>query len=55
MAIKKRLIELNMTQREFASKIGANENYINLIIYGERSGAKYYDKIGQILKIDIVD
>ncbi len=51
--IKKRLIELNMTQREFAARIGANENYINLILYGERSGAKYLDKIGQVLNIDI--
>lgn len=51
--IKKRLIELNMTQREFAARIGANENYINLVLYGERSGAKYLDKIGQVLKIDV--
>lgn len=38
--IRKRLIELNMTQREFATEVGANENYSNLIFYGERSGTK---------------
>lgn len=51
--IATRLIKMNMTHRELAERIGANEKYLNLIIYGERSGSKYLEKIGQVLKINV--
>ena len=43
--IKKRLIELNMTQRELSNKLGMNENYLTDILKGRRSGKKYMDDI----------
>jgi len=48
--VKKRLIELRMTQRELAKDIGVSENYLTDILSGRRSGKKYrhliYKKIG---------
>lgn len=43
--VKKRLIELNMTQRELSGRIGANENYLTDILRGRRSGRKYREAI----------
>lgn len=43
--VKKRLIELNMTQRQLAGEIGVNENYLTDILQGRRSGTKYRDAI----------
>jgi len=53
IAIKKRLAELNMTQRQLAERIGTSEAYLNLIIYGERSGDKYLEHIESVLNINI--
>ena len=50
--IKKRLIELNMTQRELANKIGMNENYLTDILNGRRSGKKYMDDITKTLGLE---
>jgi transcriptional regulator with XRE-family HTH domain len=50
--IRKRLIELDMTKKDFANAIGANYSYVTYILYGERSGAKYMDKIADVLKLD---
>lgn len=48
--IKKRLIELKMTQRELAKEVGVSENYLTDILSGRRSGKKYrpliYKKLG---------
>lgn len=49
--IKKRLIEVNKTQKELAEEIGASEKYLNLIIYGHRSGVKYIPRIEEVLDI----
>lgn len=51
--VKKKLIELNMTQRELAGLLGANENYLTDILKGRRSGKKYKSKIMEILKINL--
>ena len=51
IAIKKRLVEMNISKREFASMIGAHEDYLTLIYYGERSGTKYADKIYEVTGI----
>lgn len=50
--VKKRLIELNMTQRQLANEIGVNENYLTDILQGRRSGTKYKDAIIRRLKLD---
>lgn len=49
--VKKRLIELNMTQRQLAGEIGVNENYLTDILQGRRSGTKYRDAINQRLNL----
>lgn len=49
--VKKRLIELNMTQRQLASEIGVNENYLTDILNGRRTGNKYRDSIIQRLDL----
>lgn len=51
VAVKNRLNELNMTQKELAESIGANENYLTDIIRGRRAGHKYKTKIEDYLKI----
>lgn len=50
--VKKRLVELNMTQRQLAKDIGINENYLTDILKGRRSGKKYKDAITRKLNID---
>lgn len=47
--VKKQLFELNMTQKILAKKVGTSEAYLSMILYGERSGAKYKDKIKSII------
>ncbi|QUI22580.1 helix-turn-helix transcriptional regulator [Vallitalea pronyensis] len=53
--VKKRLIELDMTQRELARSIGVNENYLTDILKGRRSGKKYKEAILETLEIDSTD
>jgi transcriptional regulator with XRE-family HTH domain len=50
--IKKRLIDKGMSQVELAKKIGTSKVYLNMILYGERSGKKYLPKIFTVLQID---
>ena len=50
--VKKRLIELGMTQRQLANDIGANENYLTDILNGRRSGRKYKDAIIRKLNLE---
>lgn len=51
--VKKRLIELRMTQRQLAQEIGVNENYLTDILNGRRSGKKYMDNINQRLNLQV--
>ncbi len=50
--IKRRLVELEMSQEELATSVGCSPQYINHIIYGERSGEKYLEQIFLILGMD---
>lgn len=50
--VKKRLVELNMTQRQLAKDIGMNENYLTDVLNGRRAGKKYRDAITQRLNLD---
>ena len=52
IAIKKALIDKEMTQVELANKLGVDPRYINHIIHGERSGKKYIGDIFQILELN---
>ncbi len=49
--IKHRLVELDMKQDELARQVGTSPQYINHIMYGERTGDKYIEKIRRILEI----
>lgn len=51
--VKKRLVELNLTQRELAKLIGVNENYLTDILRGRRSGKKYREAISRVLDLDV--
>lgn len=49
--VKSKLVELNMTQKALAKKLGTSDVYLSMILYGERSGEKYKDSIVKILEI----
>ena len=51
--VKKALVENNMTQVQLAADLKVSPKYLSLILYGERSGAKYLDKIGDALGIKV--
>lgn len=53
-AVKKALIDKQMSQVELAEKLNVAPKYINLILFGERSGKKYVDGIIEILELDEV-
>ena len=46
------MIDKGMTQRELADKLGTTPQYLNKILHGERSGAKYRERIQELLGID---
>lgn len=50
--VKKRLVDMEITQVELAEMLGTNKQYINKILCGERSGKKYISEISKILKIE---
>lgn len=53
VAVKKRLIDLRKTQVQLAEEIGTSKKYLDLILYGERSGKSYLPKIAIALDIDL--
>ncbi len=52
--VKKRLIDMGMTQVELAERVGITDKYLSKILYGYRPGTKYVEKIKSILKMDDV-
>lgn len=52
ITVKKRLIELGLTQRQLAKDVGVNENYLTDILKGRRSGEKYKDLIIEKLGLE---
>lgn len=50
--VKKRLIDLGMSSKELAEKLQVDPRYVSKIIRGERSGLKYRNRIGKILKME---
>lgn len=53
MLVKKTLIEKGMTQVQLAEEVGTSNKYLNLILYGDRSGDKYINGIARILDLDL--
>jgi transcriptional regulator with XRE-family HTH domain len=53
VVVKKRLIEKGMTQVQLAEMVGTSNKYLNLILYGDRSGDKYIDSIAKVLGLDL--
>ena len=51
--VKKTLVEKGMTQVKLAEKVGTSNKYLNLIIYGDRSGEKYINGIARVLGLDL--
>lgn len=47
--IKKKLIDLDMSQKTLAAMIGIAPAYLNDVLSGRKSGKKYEDRIIQIL------
>lgn len=54
-AIKKRLIELDMTQAELAKMLGMTRQELSRMLKGKRPGYKYREKMLQVLKLDAND
>lgn len=48
--VKKRLIELDMSQKELAEKVGISTPNLNEILKGKRKGWKHRDKIDFVLE-----
>ena len=49
--VKHRLIELNMTQVELAEQVGTSKQYLGKILFGERAGTMYLEKIDTLLNL----
>lgn len=49
--VKKRLIDMGMTQADLAAELGVSRQYICRILSGDRSGLKYLADIEKILKL----
>ena len=50
--IKKRLIELEMTQAELAEMLGMTRQDLSRMLKGRRPGYKYRKQMMKVLKID---
>lgn len=50
--VKKRLVDLDMTQVQLAAEIGISKQYLTTILSGRRSGKTYLNKINAVLQID---
>ncbi len=49
--VKHKLIEMNMTQVELAEQVGTSKQYLGKILFGERTGTMYLEKIDQVLQV----
>ena len=51
-AIKRALLDKNMTQEELAKRVGTSPAYLGLILFGNRTGMKYRPGIVAELGLD---
>lgn len=49
--VKKRLIDLDMEQKDLARRVGTSDANISYILYGDRSGEMWIAKICEVLEI----
>ena len=54
-AVKKALIDRRMTQQELARRIGTSRQYLDLILFGQRTGTQYVTRIIKALGLRIED
>lgn len=47
---KKRLVELEMSQKELSAEAGVSETYLSKILSGKKKGWKYRKKIDEVLE-----
>lgn len=50
--IKKKLVDIDMSQVELAERVGTTKSYLSQVMRGDRSGAKYLIAICDILDLD---
>ena len=50
--VKRKLLEMRMTQSEFCERYQIPMNRFSEILYGSRPGIKYREKITEILSIE---
>lgn len=55
IAVKKKLLDLGMTQKELAHKVGSSGKYLDLVLHGVRPVSIYIDRIAEYLDIDLED
>ncbi|WP_195282246.1 helix-turn-helix domain-containing protein [Harryflintia acetispora] len=55
VAVKKALIDRRMTQQELARRIGTSRQYLDLILFGQRTGTQYVTRIIKALGLRIED
>lgn len=53
--VKKKLIDVDMTQRELACKIGVHETFLTNMLKGRKVGEKYWLKIALVLGMSFED
>jgi len=49
--IAKKMIDLRLTQTELAARVGISQEYLSMIMYGERLGRRYIGEICKVLGI----
>lgn len=52
VAVKKALLDKQISQKEFCRVYKIPENRLSEILYGDRPGKRYREKIAEILEID---
>lgn len=48
--VRKKLIDLGISQRELAAMVPMRYQYLNHMLHGKRAGEKYWDRILEVLK-----
>ena len=48
--VRKKLIDLDMSQRELARRIPMSYSYLNKILCGYKSGETYWEKIMEVIE-----
>lgn len=52
LAVKKRLLDLNLSQRDLAERLDVGESYVSMILSGERNSSDFMEKILNEIGLD---